>query len=167
MTQFMQEAKIGTFNKNLNKHMGDFKKFLSQEDKNNIEKTLDKLPSHHKKLVKGYKFIFETESTLKNDKNHVGMIINHPQKIIRLAAPWLHSRSFVLLHEIAHLVYEAFVRGTKLEKKWQKIAMSTKNRKKNENAEELFCHAYGATYCDYPPIIHYHKNWIKFIKNLP
>jgi hypothetical protein len=46
-------------------------------------------------------------------------------------------------YEIAHLVYEFYVRGTPLEVEWGRIEKSTPNKKENESAEENFCHAYA------------------------
>lgn len=144
--------------------MKGFKKYVTEDG--DVAKTIAKLPPQYQELVRGYKFLFEPRNTLEGDDGHVGVISNHPKKIIKVAAPWRYSREFTVLHEVAHLVYETFIRGTPLEKQWEKLALSVKNRKKDEPAEELFCHGFAATYCDHPPVIHYHDEWVKFIKNL-
>ena len=143
--------------------MKSFKEFVTEEDED-VGKTIAKLPPHHQELVKGYKFLFEPGNTLKGDDGHVGMIVNKPKKVIRIAAPWRYGREFTLLHEISHLVYEVYIKGTSLEKEWEKLAFSVPNRKKDEPAEELWCHSFAAHFCKYPPLIHYHKVWDDFIK---
>jgi hypothetical protein len=142
--------------------MKGFKDFVTEDE--DVEKTLSKLPRHHQELVKGFKFLFEPHNTLKGDDGHVGVITNSPRKIIRVAAPWRYSREFTVIHEVAHLVYEMFVKGSQTEKDWEKLSLSTKNRKKDESAEELFCHGYAAMFAQFPPEIHYHQEWIKFMK---
>jgi hypothetical protein len=144
--------------------MKGFKQYVTEDE--DVANTIAKLPKDFQELVKGYKFLFEPHNTLKGDDGHVGMITNKPKKIIRIAGPWRYSRDFVVLHEIAHLVYEAYIRGTSLEKEWEIIAKNTKNKKEDETAEELMCHAFAATYCEHPPVIHYHPEWVKFIKKL-
>lgn len=145
--------------------MNGFKRFVTEDE--DVSKTIAKLPKHHQGLVKGYKFLFEPGNTLRGDDGHVGVIVNQPKKVIRIAAPWNYGREFTVIHEVAHLVYEMYVKGTPLEKEWATLAMSVKNRKKDENAEELFCHAYAASYCKHPPVIHYHPVWVRFIRDLP
>lgn len=145
--------------------MQGFREFVTHEN-DDVKKTISQLPSHHQALVKGYEFLFEPHNTLKGDDGHVGVITNKPRKIIRVAAPWRWSREFTVLHEIAHLVYEAYIRGTELEKEWEKVALAEPNRKKDESAEELFCHSYAAKFCKFPPSVHFHPKWINFIKKV-
>jgi hypothetical protein len=144
--------------------MNGFKNFVTEDG--DVAKTIAKLPIHHQELVKGYKFLFEPHNTLKGDKGHVGMIVNKPEKVIRIAAPWRYSREFTTLHEIAHLVHELYVKGTPLEKEWKIIVSNTKNKKKDESPEELFCHSYAATFCQHPPSIHDHPEWRSFINKV-
>lgn len=144
--------------------MKGFKQFVTEDDE--VATTLGKLPPHHRLLVKGYKFLFEPHNTLKGDDGHVGMIVNQPKKVIRIAAPWNYGREFTVIHEIAHLVYEVYVRGTNVEKEWAKLALSTKDRKKDESAEELFCHCYASMFVKYPPQIHHHPEWVDFMKRV-
>ena len=144
--------------------MEGFKGFVKEDE--DVAKTLRKIPPHHQALVRGYKFVFEPGNTLHGDKGHVGMIVSRPRKLVRIAGPWRYSREFTVLHEIAHLVYEMYVRGTPVEKKWADVALNTPGRKMDEPAEELFCHAYAAMFADHPPGIHRHQEWIRFLKNV-
>lgn len=144
--------------------MKGFKQFVTEDE--DVSKTLAKLPAHHRELLKGYKFLFEPHNTLQGDDGHVGMIVNQPKKIIRIAAPWNYGREFTVLHEIAHIIYEMFVRGTELEQAWAKLALSEPNRKKDEPPEELWCHCYASMFVKYPPMIHHHAEWVEFIKKI-
>lgn len=144
--------------------MGSFKNFI--EENGDINKSLSKLPEAHRRLVKGYKIKFEPHNTLKGDDGHVGMIINKPNKVIRIASPWNYGREWALLHEIGHLVWAAFIKGTPFEQQWDHIAQNTKHKKKDENAEELFCHGYADCYCKNKIVIHHHPEWEQFIKSL-
>jgi hypothetical protein len=146
--------------------MRGFKKFIKEEDGNDIEKSLHKIPKTHRNLVHGYKIIFEPNHTLRGDDGHVGMITNNPKQI-RLASPFNYGREFALLHEVGHLVWAAYVKGTALEQEWNQIAANTKDKKKDENAEELFCHAYADTYAKNKIVIHHHPEWEAFINKLP
>ena len=71
-----------------------------------------------------------------------------------------------MIHEVGHLVFEVYIKGTQLEKEWEKLAFSVKNRKKDEPADELFCHSYACHFVKYPLLIHYHKVWDDFIKKI-
>ena len=145
-----------------------FKEFIQindmQEEKKDIEKTLNKLPPSHAALVKGYKWKFHSGNTLNGDNQHVGYIDDN-DKEIAVAGPWNYGREFTILHEVGHKVWEHFV-TPEMKQQWNKIIANTKNRQ-NQEPEELFCHAYAAAYCNHPPVIHYHKQWLNFIKNLP
>jgi hypothetical protein len=132
-----------------------------------VEKSLAKLPDSHRALVQGFKIEFEPHNTLKGDAGHVGVIMTHPRKLIKVASPWNYGREFALLHEVGHLVYEKYVRGTDLEKMWEKIAGSVEHKKKNEPPEELFCHAYANFYAKHKITIHDHDAWNEFIGRLP
>jgi len=144
--------------------MDGFKGFVKEDE--DVGKTIAKLPKRIQALVKGYKFLFEPGNTLHNDDGHVGIIVNKPKKIIRIAAPWRYSREFTVLHEIAHLVYEAYIRNTELEKQWSGVVKANKNRKKDEPDEENFCHAFAAYYCDHPPVVHHNEEWRNFMSKL-
>lgn len=136
------------------------------EEKDDVKESIGKLPKSYQKLVTGYKIVFEIGNTLKGDDGHVGMVVNKPKKLIRVAAPWRFGREFALLHECAHLVYEVYM-TPELKKEWSKITKATKDRKEDESEEELFCHAFAAYYTKFPPAIHDHEEWRKFIKDFP
>ena len=153
----------------------NFKDFLLEsEEKDNVMKTIAKLPELHRKLLNGYKFKFQSGNTLKGDKESVGMIFQ--DKII-VAAPWVYSREFIVLHEIAHLFFEKLM-TKELRKKWSELVRKTKNGQKsdiekkdkstdtlNQDDEEVFAMAYGATYAKNPPLVWYNEKWVDFIKN--
>ena len=145
--------------------MLNFRLFV--EKSGEVEESLKKLPKGHRDLVRGVAVQFEPSHTLKGDDDHVGVIMASPKKQIKIATPWNYSRSFVLYHEIGHLVWERFVRGTPLEKEWERVAKQNKDRKKNEPPIENFCHAYGAYYSTHPPATHNHPAWREFIRELP
>lgn len=144
--------------------MNSFKKYMSEED--DIKDTLSKLPKGHSNLVKGFKVKFEPNNTLKGDKGHVGVVKTCPSKQITIASPWNYSRSFVLIHEIGHLVWNQFM-TPELKDKWGDLIKANKDRKKEEPEEEQFAHAYAATYAKHPPMTHFDPTWVKFIKALP
>jgi hypothetical protein len=141
----------------------EFKQFVESQE-SDIEATLAKIPKKHKALVKGYKFKFQDGNTLKGDDGHVG-ITDEDNKTITICAPWVYARQFTTLHEIAHLLWKQMT--PKLKKEWELLIKQTKMKKQDrQNAEELFCMAYGATYTKHPPLTYCHKKWIKFIKKL-
>lgn len=141
--------------------MKGFKKWVTEDD--DVKATLAKIPKSHQKLVKGFKIVFEPRNTLEGDDGHVGMVINKPKKMIRIASPWNYGREFTLLHEVAHLVWAVFM-TPELKKEWGAITKRTKDKKKDENEEELFCHSYANTYAKNKVTIHDHAEWDKFIR---
>jgi hypothetical protein len=147
--------------------MRSFRLFFEQdtsEEEKDIQQTLEKIPAHHRNLVQGFRWRFHIGNTLNGDDEHVGYMDDNTKEIA-IAAPWFYSREFTILHEIAHRVWEKFV-NQDLRNQWAQIVNNTPNRQKQE-PEELFCHGYGAAYAKHPPLTHYHKEWIEFIKNLP
>jgi hypothetical protein len=129
-----------------------------------VEETLRKLPASHQKLVRGYKYVFQNGMTMKGDKKHVGLI-DDGKRNITLAAPWSYTREFVLLHEIANLVWNKLL-NLKQQDRWKEIAKSTKH-KSESNPEELFCHAYAFHFSeDRAGNFHDHSHWSLFIKKL-
>lgn len=144
--------------------MKSFKKYI--KDYEDVEKSINQLPKKFRKLAHGFHIKLEPGHTLPGDNSHVGVVMTNPKNQIKLATPWNYPREFTFFHEIGHLVFEKYVRGTDLEKKWKELCSKTKDKKKDEPPEELFCHAFAATYCKYPPKIHYHDEWVKFIKAL-
>lgn len=139
-----------------------FKIFLESEVENNVKKMISKLPKGHQKLLKGYKFTYTPNNTLKGDDEHIGYI--YKDKIV-VAAPWNYGREFTTLHEIGHLVYE-YKMTSKLKKEWEEIVKKTKNKQK-QNPEELFCMAYACFYAKHKIKVHDHPEWHDFIKKLP
>lgn len=145
--------------------MRGFKKFIKEEDSGDVEKSLRKLPRTYRNLVHGYKITFEPNNTLHGDDGHVGMITNNPKQI-RVASPWNYGREFALLHEVGHLVWAAYIKGTQLEKEWEQIVANTKHKKKDEPPEENWCHAFANTYSKNKVVIHTHPEWEEFMKRV-
>jgi hypothetical protein len=141
----------------------DFRQFFENYEED-IKQTLSKLPKGHQDLIKGYKFKFQPGNTLKGDNGHIG-VTDEEKKTITICAPWFYPREFTLCHELAHKVWATL--SEKQKKKWADIIKKTKMEKKDrQNDEELFCHAYGATYVKHPPTTFAHETWINFIKSL-
>lgn len=146
--------------------MGHFKEFM-ESSKNDAKTSIYSLPKSHRNLVRGFSLNFHHNSTLKGDDGHIGKVENMPgKKKITLASPWYYSREFALTHEIAHLVYAKYVKGTKLETDWNKLCSKTKG-KVRQNYEEIFCHTYANTYVHNKFVKHTHSQLEKFILDLP
>lgn len=148
----------------------NFKLFLENSEHYNsdIKKTLNKLPKKHRDLIKNYQIKFEPKNTLKNDSNHIGLI-DEKNKIIKIAAPWNYSRSFTLLHEIAHAVWKYVVKEDQ-KKQWNKIFKEQKKNMKhdsiNQSAEEIFAMAYANFYSKHKLLTYDNKAWNFFISKL-
>ncbi|RTK97719.1 MAG: hypothetical protein EKK64_00455 [Neisseriaceae bacterium] len=153
--------------------MTNFKTFIESKEKEDVSKIIAKLPKNHQKLLNGYKFKYTGGNTLHGDNEHIGYI--HKDNIV-VAAPWHYSRSFTTLHEIAHLVYEKLF-TEELKKEWSDLFKNTiksqieKNPNSKDslkqNAEEIFCMAYAATYAKHPPSTYLNEKWQDFVKYLP
>lgn len=147
--------------------MASFKEFFqdnADEEKRDVAKLLAKIPKHHAALVNGFHWKFQAGNTLHGDDQHVGYM-DPEDKTICVAAPWNYARDFTVLHEIAHRVWEKYMAPyPERIQKWQHIVDNTKNRQQ-QSAEELFSMGYAATYATHPPIIHYHSEWVEFMKN--
>lgn len=141
----------------------NFRSFINESNKNmeDIRKTISGLPKSHAELVKGYKFIFQPDNTMKGDKGHVGLIDTEKKHII-LAAPYNYGREWVLLHEIGHLIWAKMV-SKKQKEEWTKIVRKTKNKAKDTD-EELFSMAYANHFAKNKIVIHNHEEWDKFVK---
>ena len=150
----------------------DFKLFLETEEEKDVKSLLSKIPKGHQKLFDGFKVKFTPGNTLKNDKESIGYI--HKNKIV-VAAPFHYSRSMVLAHEIAHMVFEHLMTSS-LKKEWSKLLKSTlEDQKKSQpqqnrsaldqNDEEIFCMVYAATYVKHPPTTYLNPEWQNFIKH--
>jgi hypothetical protein len=141
----------------------EFKQFIESQE-SDIEATLAKIPKKHKALVKGYKFKFQDGNTLKGDDGHVG-VTDKDKKTITICAPYFYGRENVILHEIAHQIWEKL--SEKQHKKWAKIAKSTNMKKQDrQNPEELFCMAYSNEYAKHKHVVFDYPEWSKFIKSL-
>lgn len=139
-----------------------FKTFLEvSEEQKNISATLARLPKKHADLVKDYKFIFQKGNTLDHDDQSVGMV-DPKNKTITLAGAYWYGREFILLHEIAHRVFDKFM-SEKMLDKWKKILDKTKC-KKEENAEESWAMAYASYFSQNPVKAYDCPDWKKFIK---
>lgn len=124
--------------------------------------TLSGIPKTHAALIKGYKFIFQPDNTLKGDESHVG-VIDDVKKTIILSAPWHHSREFVMLHELAHRIWAKLPK--KKQEEWNKIAKD-QAKKVKDGLEETFCHCY-ANYHASNPVKKFENDKIeKFIAEL-
>ncbi len=156
----------------------EFKAFiiLTESYDKDLKETLGKIPALHRKLASRYKFLFQPGNELKGDGEHIGLI-DDKNKTITVAAPWNYSRSFTILHEIGHLIWNGLLDDA-TKNKWRSLLDSTiKDHKKNippksrsalnQNAEELFCMSYAATYSKHPVETFNHPKWLEFIKKLP
>ena len=141
----------------------DFKQFLESKNPEELNTTLHKLPPKVRNLIKGYKISFIPESTLKNDKKHVG-IVDKDKKSIIISAGWNYSREMELLHEIGHLIWEELLTNQQ-KKEWINIAKNTKE-KQNQNAEELWCFAFANHFTHMKVDIHTHTTWDNFVKKV-
>ena len=142
----------------------DFKSFIIEsENMKDTRSTLSKLPSKHAALIKGYKFTFQPDSGLKNDEKHIGMI-DDKKKTVTIAAPYIHSREFVVLHELAHLVWNQLL-SKETQNKWHKLSKPYLKKLK-DTSEEIFCHFYANYHCA-NPVEKFDDNKLKnFIANL-
>lgn len=139
-----------------------FIQFVESKEKEDVQATLKKLPGHHSNLINKYKIVFQNGNTIKSD--YVGEIDEKNKKII-VSAPWNYSREYTLLHEIAHLIYNKIL-SDELKKQWAKIVKNTKEEKAKDSDEELFCMAYANFYATNKVVIHTHKKWEEFIKQI-
>lgn len=137
------------------------------QDGEDAKKSLSKLPKSHQQLANGFEIVFEPANTLQGDEAHVGVIMTSPKRQIRVASPWRYGREFAFLHEIGHLVWAKYVKGTDLEKEWSRVVKLNPHRKKEEPDEENHSHAYANTYIKNKMVIHTHPAWDKFIRSLP
>lgn len=147
--------------------MNTFKQFLAEsEEKDDVKKLISKLPKSHQKLLNGFKFKFTNKHTLPKDSEHVGVIY---QDKITVASPWNYSRSFVVLHEIGHLIFE-YKMTKELKKEWSELVKKykkdlPKNDALNQNNEEIFAMVYACCYAKHAVETFNHPEWIKFVKN--
>lgn len=146
--------------------MEDFKLFLETTAHQEAQKSLRRIPAAHRRLTRGFSFKFHTGDTLDGDDESIGKVVTGPRKAITVASPWYYPREFALLHEVGHLVWAKYVKGTPLEKKWR-AAVSGAKKPVKQNDEELFCHSY-AQYFSVNKMQKYNiPRWMAFVKSLP
>jgi Zn-dependent peptidase ImmA (M78 family) len=131
---------------------------FDSKQKEDLKKTISRLPHAHQDLIKDFKFYFEKGNDLKNDKGHVGVVSTHPEKIIRVAAPWRYGREFTILHEIGHLVWAKYIENTDLEQKWKDLA--------RYEYEEDFCMAYACHFSHHKVATYLKPGWMDFITKI-
>lgn len=141
----------------------NFKYFLeNQKNNEDVSDTIKKLPKSHQKLVKGYKFVFEPNNTLKNDKKHIGYI-DEEEKTIKIASPWNYGREYTLLHEIAHIIWK-YILDNENKKEWKKLCKDKKHLE--ENYEEIFCMIYAQLYAENKIKKFDHQKLLDFVKSI-
>ena len=96
-----------------------FRQYLSDEEKRDVRKTLEKIPKWHADLVRGYEIYFQPHNTLKGDEGHIGFIDEDKKKIV-VSSPWNYGREYTLLHEIGHAVWK-YILDDDDKKEWKKI----------------------------------------------
>ena len=131
---------------------------IDQKQKQDLEKTLSRLPPHFRRLTDGFDFHFEDGNDLHGDDGHVGVVSTSPKKIIRVAAPWRYGREFTVLHEIGHLVWATFVKNTPQEEAWRQLA--------GKDYEEDFCMGFGSRYSQHPVTTYVKPGWTEFFDSL-
>lgn len=143
-----------------------FRKYLSDEEKRDVRKTLEKIPKGHAELVRGYEISFQPHNTLKGDKGHVGFIDEEKKKIV-VSSPWNYGREYTLLHEIGHAVWR-YILDDDDRQEWKKILKSVKSEKKglDQDDEEIFCMCYAQRYAKNKLCRYDHPRLDKFIANI-
>lgn len=142
----------------------NFKFFLIESEKSDIKQTLDKIPKIHSKLIKDYKINLEDGNTLKKSSEHVGEI-DEKNKKITIVGGWHYGKEFIMLHEVAHAVWQ-YLLTEKQRKEWKETIKKAKFKNPQNNEEELFCMVYGAAYAKHPPKTYHNEILINFIKKL-
>jgi hypothetical protein len=143
--------------------MNGFKLFFeqTQEQEKNLKATLAKLPKKFSDLIKGYKFKWHNDNTLRGDDQHIG-IINPIKKMVTIASPFNYGREYVLLHEIGHKVFENFMTKELLDE-WREILKKTKHKLKQDE-EELWCMNFSNHFAENKIVVHTHPEWEKYMK---
>lgn len=136
----------------------NFKLFVESSGNGDLRKTLGKIPSGHRSLLRGFKFDYTSKNTLNGDKKHIGFV---HRKVITVAAPWNYSREFTTLHEIAHVVWEKKLTD-ELREEWSRLVRSTRKKPK-DGVEELFCMSYAQYYAKNKMQKFDIPSWQKFI----
>jgi hypothetical protein len=155
-----------------------FKEFMQANDmegeKEDIQKTLSKLPQSHSALVRGFQWKFHAGNTLNGDEEHVGYM-DDSSKEIAIAAPWGYGREFCVLHEVAHKILNQLPKEVR--NKWVILLQRTQSKQIQDNPqnkdsldqspEEIFCMCYATYYSKHKLKTYYNPEWMQFIKNLP
>ena len=150
-----------------------FRQFLEtsymDEEKQDVQKTLAKLPPSHAALVNGFQWKFHAGNTLDGDTQHVGYM-DSGNREIAVAAPYNYGREFTILHEIAHRVWEHM--NSNLKRHWNQLAQDMTDHQKqdksvNQEPEEKFCMAYAQHYAKNKLVKFANPKWDQFIAQLP
>jgi hypothetical protein len=144
-----------------------FRQYLSDEEKRDVRRTLEKIPKTHSDLVKDYEISFQPSSSLKGDKGHVGFIDEEKKKIV-VSSPWNYGREYTLLHEIGHAVWKYLV-DDENKKEWKKILKDVKSKNKkdlDQNDEEIFCMCYAQHYANNKLCKYDHPRLDKFVAKI-
>lgn len=139
----------------------EFRLFIENEEKKNLEATIKKLPKSHQNLLRGFHVKYQSGNTIKGDDGHIGFIQGN--KIV-VAAPWNYSREYTTLHEIGHLIFEKLV-TPETKKQWNELVKKEKN-KKEKDSEELFCMVYAQVYAQNKTMKFDHPNLEDFVSKI-
>lgn len=147
----------------------EFRQYISEgtEGENDVKKTLGRIPKAHRKLVDGYKFVFQPTNCLRGDNKHIGLI-DEKNKTITIAAPWNYGREYTLLHEVGHAVWK-YVLDDDKRAEWKKLLGPVRKRNKkdlNQNDEEIFCMAYAQAYAKNGLEKYDHDDLVDFVREL-
>lgn len=144
-----------------------FKQYLSDEEKKDVRKTLEKIPKSHSDLVKDYEISFQSKNSLRGDDKHIGFIDEKNRKIV-VSAPWNYGREYTLLHEIGHAVWKYLVSDDR-KGEWKKTVAKVRSRNKKEldqNDEEIFCMSYAQHYAKNKLCKYDHEELDEFISSI-
>lgn len=144
-----------------------FKQYLSDEEKKDVRKTLEKIPKSHSDLVKDYEISFQSKNSLRGDDKHIGFIDEKNRKIV-VSAPWNYGREYTLLHEIGHAVWKYLV-GEDKKREWKKTVAKVRAKNKKEldqNDEEIFCMSYAQHYAKNKLCKYDHAELDEFISSI-
>jgi hypothetical protein len=145
----------------------EFKTYLESEEKDDVKRTLEKIPKKHSELVKDYKIIFQPGNCLKGDDSHIGLI-DEKNKTITIASPWNYGREYTLLHEVGHAVWK-FVMKDSDKKEWKRLLSKERRSGKGhlkQDDEEIFCMTYAQHYAKNKLKKFDHESLVNFISNI-
>lgn len=141
--------------------------FFEAEEKDDIKRTLEKIPKTHSNLVKDYKIVFQPGNCLKGDDRHIGLI-DEKNKTITIAAPYNYGREYTLLHEVGHAVWK-FIVGEKRKKAWKKLLAKERRLNKShldQDDEEIFCMIYAQRYAKNKLKKFDHESLVDFVSKI-